>query len=337
MFLLKSDISLKDEFLGKLNFFKDTQSKIKISDVENLVSILFGQKPVKIDFINSGTFNLIYLFSINDKNEYILKVPLKIKNFEFSNFSKQILVHDILCNSHILVPKILFSNKSYQDPFIIMDFISGSTLNTYSEHSMSYDLVLRKLTSSLKKVHQIEVSGYGLLSQSNQSLKGQFLSWNEYLLTELDRHLHLCIKNQYFNKSDLDFITQAFTVLEQNFAIPNARLLHGDLGPKNAITRPDGNLFLIDWEDCLGGDPIFDIAMWGSFLMNTNKLNVFLDAYYDDVKIPNDFYMRYYLYSLRIVIAKTIHRYRFQVYKNDKIAPRERLLPIIQKLKEILQ
>jgi 5-methylthioribose kinase len=37
-------------------------------------------------------------------------------------------------------------------------------------------------------------------------------------------------------------------------------LVHGDFSPKNVLVHPDGTLWLIDFEVCHRGDPVFDLA-----------------------------------------------------------------------------
>ena len=94
-------------------------------------------------------------------------------------------------------------------------------------------------------------------------------------------------------------------------------ILHGDLNDAN-IFCDQGKIFaIIDWEDCLLGDPIYDIASWGTFFRNSERIELLIRGYKSITEIPNDFWQRYWLYFLRISLAKTVHRYRFGAINPD--------------------
>jgi Ser/Thr protein kinase RdoA (MazF antagonist) len=67
---------------------------------------------------------------------------------------------------------------------------------------------------------------------------------------------------------------------------------------------------LIDWEDCLAGDPVFDIAFWATFHPE-RRHDVFLEGYRGVRDLPDDFELRFWLYFLRTALSKTVLRHRF--------------------------
>ena len=94
---------------------------------------------------------------------------------------------------------------------------------------------------------------------------------------------------------------------------------------------------LIDWEDCLAGDPAFDVASWGTFVGNHERRAAFLKGYAPDGGPGADFELRYWLYSLRILLAKTVHRQRFGYARTDRIEPGARLRPPLEELSRRLE
>ena len=92
--------------------------------------------------------------------------------------------------------------------------------------------------------------------------------------------------------------------------VPGGVLLHGDLGSHNVLTDGDRLLGLIDWEDAVAGDPVYDIAFWATFHPAARR-TIFLTGYRDVRALPDDFPLRFWLYFVRIALAKAVHRRRF--------------------------
>lgn len=80
---------------------------------------------------------------------------------------------------------------------------------------------------------------------------------------------------------------------------------------------------MIDWEDSLCGDPIFDVAYWGTFCRDEMRAE-FLRGYETVQILPEDFERRYWLYYLRVAISKTVHRHLFGVKDRPGRAPASR-------------
>jgi Ser/Thr protein kinase RdoA (MazF antagonist) len=92
--------------------------------------------------------------------------------------------------------------------------------------------------------------------------------------------------------------------------VSGGALLHGDLGSHNVLTDGDRLLGLIDWEDALSGDPVYDLAFWATFHL-PERHAAFLAGYRELRPLPDDFPVRFWLYFVRILLAKAVHRRRF--------------------------
>jgi Ser/Thr protein kinase RdoA (MazF antagonist) len=112
------------------------------------------------------------------------------------------------------------------------------------------------------------------------------------------------------NQEECRTIAKAFESIYRISRDVRASLLHGDLGHHNVFSDGQHITAIIDWEDCLCGDPVFDIAFWGTFCRDY-MLDPFLKGYRTIRQLPGDFELRYWLYYLRIALSKTVHRFRF--------------------------
>jgi thiamine kinase-like enzyme len=71
---------------------------------------------------------------------------------------------------------------------------------------------------------------------------------------------------------------------------------------------------LIDWEDACIGDPMLDLANWATFHPE-RRWPVFFEAASEQGPYAQRSEMRalFWLYYLRVALAKTVHRIRFGV------------------------
>jgi fructosamine-3-kinase len=140
--------------------------------------------------------------------------------------------------------------------------------------------------------------------------RGTHNSWYGYLKLHLVAHIDCCRRIGAISTTESTEIERR---LSDGFArlddVP-ARLLHGDLGGHNIFARGAEVAAIIDWEDCLSGDPVYDVAFWGTFHRDEHLIP-FLEGYLNGAPAGGDFMQRYWLYYLRISLAKTVHRHRF--------------------------
>ncbi|MCU1558287.1 MAG: putative homoserine kinase type (protein kinase fold) [Microbacteriaceae bacterium] len=192
--------------------------------------------------------------------------------------------------------------------FEIMDFVAGSSFREFDHNEGAVLRRLPMLASYLREVHEIDGDGFGLLSESvNRVPHGVQRSWRDYIRLQLPEHLGLLQTAGVVSPGQSAQISLAIDVLDVRFDLVKPRLLHGDCGPHNALVTPAGTIAMIDWEDALFGDPLFEIAMWATF-NPPRRWPVFFAAYFDRQWQPDAVFWAYFL---RISVAKAVVRLRF--------------------------
>ena len=162
----------------------------------------------------------------------------------------------------------------------------------------------------LEDVHRIGGEGYGPLSvQPDRALTGVHPSWDHYIRARLEAHVETCRLAAAITAPEAVAIARHYRD-PVRLAPQEVRLLHGDLGGHNVFIQPSGMPALIDWEDALLGDPIFDVASLCCFHPERRHATVFraLDL---DMTLGTELWRRFWLYFLRIAVARTVHRWRF--------------------------
>src|SRR5262249_32278643 len=121
-----------------------------------------------------------------------------------------------------------------------------------------------------------------------------------------------CVRLGVVTPEEAQRILKTFDRCTRLLHVEEPALLHGDLGSHNVFTDGASITALIDWEDCLSGDPVFDIAFWATFHPE-RRHQAFLDGYRSESPLPGDFAVRFWLYFLRIALGKTVLRHRLRL------------------------
>ncbi len=299
--------------------------------VHRLCLSRWGYPPTHlIPICNTGTFHLLYHI-VYSEQEFILRlnrIPEQKVAWEFliDQWVRPYFGLDVI--------DIDFSRTVLPTDYQVVTYIPGKQLNAFEDPETQYmsPALLRNVGAYVARVHQIKLRGFGLMSLTSLPIKmfcdssahpeersvskdmsaaGLHETWQAYIFLRLHEHIKICKEIGAITNIEAENIAKILSESKNLLDIPESNLLHGDLGNHNFLS-PDGITIsaLIDWEDCMAGDPVFDIAYWGTFFKD-HMLNDFLVGYQSVAQVPVDFLHRYWLYYLRIALSKTVHRHYF--------------------------
>lgn len=223
------------------------------------------------------------------------------------------------------------SRRVFDFDYQITPVVSGIPLSELDHDDRQLLPRLQQLARYLASLHSIPGKGFGLLKlkaqpSASEEIEGLHAFWSDYLLLNLDRHVHWCRQAGCLDADKANVIASLFErdVIEQWNV--EGRLLHGDPGSPNCFFDAH-ELTVIDWEDALVGDPVFELAMWATFHPERRWAR-FFEAYYQSESSArtSDWEARFWLYFLRIALFKTAHRFLFQrADPPDRPAPSRRI------------
>lgn len=281
-------------------------------DLTKLGSVL-DEEVRAIEFLpNAGTFHALFRVQ-TAANRYILKLSLDASAFGFAIES--------WIQSSLRVAAFEAIPKSLPCPFLVMDEAQGRSLTTFENPDTQAmpEPLLFEFGRNLARVHQVHGEKGGLLdvrslrgaAADGQSVpRGLSVNWQSYIHTRLHEHIKTCRIIGAIDETEGLTIEAHFAYAAQLLYNAPSRLLHGDPGHHNAFSDGERITALIDWEDSLIGDPVFDIAYWGTFVRDEMRAR-FLEGYETVEKLPAEFERLYWLYYLRVALSKTVHRFRF--------------------------
>ena len=163
----------------------------------------------------------------------------------------------------------------------------------------------------LQRLHGVRGTGFGpIVRVEGADLRGAHPHWDAFVLMRLDEHVASCEGIGAIARHEAADIVARFEGARPSLRAQQPALLHGDPGSHNFLVDESGIRAVIDWEDALLGDPLFDLASLCTF--HPERRHSAIWSGYGIVLAPgNDAWERFWLYFLRIALAKTVHRHRF--------------------------
>jgi hypothetical protein len=316
-FYPKADAPLPDDLLRSLH--AGGADAIDPADVARAVRRAMGRAPRSVAPLDDqGTFHRLFRADMGDGCAVIARVNAVGRlGRDFALFidkwaSGRVAVEGLPA-LHVFLVDV--TRQVVPFDYEILAEAQGESLRAFDHDEALIRPRLTTLGRFLARVHEIEItSGAGWIDIAplvdGGVVIGLFDAWRDYVLLNLDEHIRVCVAIGAIDAGQADRINRAFAACDSLLDIPGSRLLHGDLGNHNVFLDGPEVSALVDWEDCLAGDPAFDIAYWGTFHPH-HRRDAFLEGYRSVRALPDDFEVRYWLYFLRVALSKTVHRHRF--------------------------
>jgi aminoglycoside phosphotransferase (APT) family kinase protein len=317
VFYPKTDTPLDDDRLRSLRH--EGAGPVDPDLVSEACRRTLGEEPLAVRALaDQGTFHRLFrvvlpgeravIVRVNALGETVRDFPLLTDRWAMGRLRSAGL-------PSLRVHAVDLSRRSVPFDYEILEEARGVSLRAHDHDEAEIRPRLRELGRLVARIHAIGVPGFGwidpgpLLAGGEEAI-GLFDTWREYVLLNLPGHVAACVAIGAIGRDEARRINAAFAAADGLLDGVEPRLLHGDLGNHNVFVEGPAITALIDWEDCLAGDPAFDVAFWGTFHPDARR-EAFLDGYRSEGSLPPDFERRYWLYYLRIALSKTVHRHRF--------------------------
>jgi len=314
-FYPKSDLPLPNEVLRR--------ESASASIDETLIAqacALSLHEPVIVEPLATGTFHQIW------RVQRLTGDPLVFRANALSDWFRDYALHiDAAIGQRLSesglpglhVQRVDTSRARLPVDYAIVEEARGVALQTLDHDEGKTLLLLRELGKFLARVHRINLAGYGLLdvrsvhSPTNELL-GSHAAWDDFIWLNLEKHVRTCVASGAITAEEGRGIEWYCKGCRGLFTSGQASLLHGDPGSHNVFVKDGAISALIDWEDALAGDPVFEIAFWATF-QPARRHTAFIHGYAEVTRLPADFDLRFWLYFLRVALAKTVLRHRLGI------------------------
>lgn len=308
------------------------------ADIEKIFKETLGKDVVHIIELSRRTLHYVYRVKTSDTS-YIIRINASGMFFrELQFFVEQWITTEITRRQipHVDIDAVDTTRTLVPYDFEIMEEARGRSLFDIGHEESDVSPHVKDLGKFVAHIHEIKTQGYGPFDLTN-IMQGKAVgihdSWQKYLMLNLDKHLEYTIMTGILTVAESDAVKDALKILE-HIPCDTPSLLHGDIANHNAFTDGKAITSLIDWEDAISGDPVFDIAYYATGCFGHDVwLQAFLDGYTSVTKLPDDYEKRFWAYYLRVAVVKAIVRFRYKTSATTALtAVKERILLGLSKL-----
>ena len=305
--------------------WKDRHSSIKNEELfDKINNELSGDKLSYIEPLdlnaqtNSGNVNSIRVGVLESGKKIIIRChPKGIRNgyFHVESLAASVaLKNEIPAYKTYLIHDLEDENDI---SFQVIEKLNGDTVQFYlRKHPEDEEKLVYEIGKTLANLHRIKVKGFGPFD-NNEAKKGNLIglhkSLNDSINAGLDENLERLVKYNIISENIADKMKELF-VNNELLNINKSILVHNDFADWNLLT--DGNTItgVIDWDECVGGHPIQEIACWSTFF-DPERIYSFLDGYFSVIPKYDNFDELFQLFRLRYTISKMALRVKRYTYE----------------------
>lgn len=213
------------------------------------------------------------------------------------------------------VPNVMETDISLREfPFRwqIMEFVQHPALNTFAKAGTLQKLpIARQSGTFLAQLHSFRFPGFGFLNtdelQKSGDLRGLDESCIDYFRKRLEVHLEYLLHHGFLSESESGTVNALFDHAGELLTFGEGSLLHRDFTFWNMLGTESNLAAVIDWDDCVIGDPMDDLGIVNCF-QNREFMEELIASYSKITPIGKPERIRIFLHTLRNMLWKTMIR-----------------------------
>jgi aminoglycoside phosphotransferase (APT) family kinase protein len=200
-------------------------------------------RPTNVEAVRTATQHTVY----NCDDRFFVKIGSR------DNFELERNAHELAASVGVPVPEVV----AVGDGFLISRAVGGVLLSEAVDRP-----AIEEAGRYLHAIHDVARTGFGWPDGSE--IRGSYGTWGDHVAAELEWSIEV-IRDLV----DIDVVLRAFERRREDIdAIAVGRFLHGDLSAWNILVDPSIGVItsVIDWADAMVGDPVWDIAVFTSWM-----------------------------------------------------------------------
>lgn len=236
------------------------------------IEVEFKVGIVSTEIPPQGMSSSVFFITTSDNKEYAVKYG--------NDAMKDVPALDLISRKHIDIPvPALLSSFVFEGvPVVILERVRFPLLESVPVEEMS-----KYIPSMIRNLHTIKSTSPGLLNEPNSKktwkdmilaiFGGNEFDWDEIANREgLDTELVLTSVEKMIEK-----------INSMVFEDTKYSLLHTDFNQRNLFVNPQTHEIagIIDWEEAMFGDPIYDFARVRMYLWHFNLGDQAVKEYYE--------------------------------------------------------
>lgn len=202
---------------------------------------------------------------------------------------------------------------SYQ----VIEKLEGNIVQFYlKEHLNQEEQLVFEMGKTMAKLHKIKVHGFGPFDNEQAKkgmLRGIHKSLKDFVNAGLEENLERLVNDHILSKETTNKIKKLFhdnELLNSKTSV----LIHNDFADWNLLTNGNTITGVIDWDECVAGNPVQEIACWSTFF-ELERIESFLRGYFCEIPMYDNFNEMFQLMRLRYTVSKMALRIKRFTYE----------------------
>ncbi len=251
--------------------------------------------------IRNGRLNIIRFI---DKKK-IYKIGVIKESKRPSRLGVECWALEVARKYGINVPKVIdyYLSRKKQE-ILVLERIDGKRVSVLCFNERKN--CMQSVGSQMMKLADIS-SGFGWIDPLSK--KGTSISWKSFLCLYINEYGKRLVREKIFSRDDLQKIIDYLEILDLQIRIPY--LINRDIKTTNLIKSVDEKIWILDWENAILGDPLYDIAMFGARRGRGELWKNLVNGYGVDINCPE-----YNLYEIAILIGIIEFNRKLGIKKN---------------------
>lgn len=232
------------------------------------------QSIVQLDISDGGSHSTVYRLE-TDRGPCILRLPIGEQGFYTAylpadvprqRWFNQRWALNATRRARLPVPQLLVSHTTPPPAYVIMNELPGSPICDYERwpiqpgraHRCPYDEA--HFGAMLRTLHAIQPTGYGPIDDKGRTY---FTTWSRWLLQVAQTAICRAAQRAGISRATASALERRWLPSLEQLTLDRPYLLHMEsLGFANLLYDPQSRRItgLLDLEDCIGGDPLFELV-----------------------------------------------------------------------------
>lgn len=281
--------------------YKHSRFNTPVELIDQEVAKAIGSATLTRNKLTLGEVNEVYDVAAKNGQEVIVR----ISRSEHPRFEAEKVAIDLARQAGVPAPEVLMVDKVTTDSggltFSIERKMGGIALQSLGGEfdRDKLKVVIGEAGGVLAKLHSVLVPGFGGLDRNGDEA---YKTWSEFVYQVEEKRSRIIQAGERVgvDRVSIDAALNALQDGDELYGSVKPHLLHGDYSTKHFMVKDDHLVGIIDFENCKGGDPVFDFAWFDYFFGEDIPLQWLKDGYTTPDVLERGFERRILLYRLHL-------------------------------------